>query len=262
MLKSSFAVVIIMSCGFAFAEENPRAAAADSERSVAERKSSTSLPAPAKRSARSQANATPSPAATPAPRNFFQRLFGRRTKPVQRVAPATTPQPVASRPRRPRSSTTVERQEATNTETETTKKKGEPKAPSEKPAKEAAADGQVKETAAKPDEGTAPETSAPPKQKSGKGSRTTAKKATPPPDLTTPEAQEKWKYDEARTKASEDQEVRALKEKADTAPNEDEGRRALRAYNKALFDKMRRIDPTIKERIDAMEAGVMKRLGE
>jgi hypothetical protein len=260
MLKSSFAVVIIMSCGFAFAEENPRAAAADSEGSVAERKSSTSLPAPARRSARLQASATPLPAATPAPRSFFQRLFGRRTKPTaQRVAPATTPQPVAPRPRRPRSGTTVGRQEATSEETETSKKKAEPKAASEKPE---SADGQVKDTGAKPDEGTATETSAPPKQKSGKGSRATAKRATPPPDLTTPEAQEKWKYDEARTKASEDQEVRTLKEKADASPNEDEGRRALRAYNKALFDKMRRIDPTIKERIDAMEAGVMKRLGE
>jgi hypothetical protein len=242
MLKSSFAVVIIINCGFAFAEENPRVAVGDSARTVAERKSSTSLPAPARRSARSQANVTPSPAATPAPRSFFSRLFGRRTKPVQRVSPATTPQPVASRPRRPRSGTTAGRQEAT----------------SDRAATEAA----VESKEPKSDEGTAPQSPAPPKEKSGKGSRAAAKRATPPPDLKTPEGQEKWKYDEARAKAAQDQEVRTLKEKADAAANEEEGRRALRAYNKALFDKMRAIDPTIKERIDAMEAGVMKRLGE
>ena len=101
----------------------------------------------------------------------------------------------------------------------------------------------------------------PAKKVAGQTSRT-AKKATPPPEASTPEAQEKWKYDEARKKAGEDEEVQRLKAKADTATDEAEGRRALRTYNKALFNKMRTLDPSIKERIDAMEAGVMKRLAD
>jgi hypothetical protein len=49
--------------------------------------------------------------------------------------------------------------------------------------------------------------------------------------------------------------------KADTAPTEEEARKALRAYNKSLFQKMRKIDPSIKERIDATEAVILKRIG-
>ncbi|MDQ3621651.1 MAG: hypothetical protein M3463_04065, partial [Verrucomicrobiota bacterium] len=74
------------------------------------------------------------------------------------------------------------------------------------------------------------------------------------------EAVEKRKYEEARTKALEDAELQTLKQKADNAPSEDEARTAMRTFNKALFSRMRQIDPSIKERIDAMEAGVLKRL--
>jgi hypothetical protein len=34
----------------------------------------------------------------------------------------------------------------------------------------------------------------------------------------------------------------------------------LKAYNKALFSRMRKADPSVKERIDQMEAAVLKRL--
>lgn len=74
------------------------------------------------------------------------------------------------------------------------------------------------------------------------------------------EAQEKRKYEDARAKALQDAQVQTLKQTADNAVTDDEARTARRTFNKALFGRMREIDPSIKERIDAMEAGVLKRL--
>ena len=72
--------------------------------------------------------------------------------------------------------------------------------------------------------------------------------------------QEKYKYDMAKAKALTDPEVLKLKEKAESAVDEDEGHKAQRAYTKALFNKMRSIDGSIKERADRIEAGIMRRL--
>ena len=69
-------------------------------------------------------------------------------------------------------------------------------------------------------------------------------------------------YDQAKAKAQEDSEIQKLKEMADNAVSDEEAKPALRAYNKALFGKMRRSDPSIKERIDRMEAAVLKQLEE
>jgi hypothetical protein len=91
---------------------------------------------------------------------------------------------------------------------------------------------------------------------------TAAEKKPQPPENADPETLEKWKYDQAKATAQQDGEVLALKEKADTAPSDEEARRALRAYNKALFARMRKADPSIKERADRMEAAVLKRLEE
>ena len=54
----------------------------------------------------------------------------------------------------------------------------------------------------------------------------------------------------------------SLKAKADDAATDEESRKALRAYNKALFDKIRKLDSTVSDRADRMEAAIMKRLGE
>lgn len=73
---------------------------------------------------------------------------------------------------------------------------------------------------------------------------------------------EKSKYDEAKTRAMQDPEVQRAKEKADTALSEEDGRVALRAYNRALFGKMRELDDSIRERIDTTEEAILKRLSE
>ncbi|MGB8166981.1 MAG: hypothetical protein WCF18_05780 [Chthoniobacteraceae bacterium] len=74
------------------------------------------------------------------------------------------------------------------------------------------------------------------------------------------DAQEKYRYEVAKNKALEDAEVQKLKEKADGAPTDEEARKAQRAYNKALFNKMRSIDSSIKDRADRIESAIMKRL--
>jgi hypothetical protein len=101
-----------------------------------------------------------------------------------------------------------------------------------------------------------PEPKATPKPKTTPGSKTAS---TPGADA---ETTEREKFAEAKRKAIEDPAVVELKNKADNAAEGDEAHKALRAYNKALFNKMRKIDPSIKERIDGTESAVMKRLGE
>ncbi len=196
-------------------------------------------------SRRSVAKPTPTPVATPVPRkpSFFERLFGRRPKatpipatptpaPKVRTARATKAAPArtTTRTTKPRSSSTVT-----------------------KPAATEPADAQpaVSKPAATPK--PAPRKTA---------SKPAASTTTPPQDTTHLEELDRQKYDAAKTKAAEDPEIKALKQKADEAVTDDEANKAQRAYNKALFAKMRKLDPLIKERIDKMEAAMMKRLGD
>ncbi len=208
---------------------------------------------------------TPAPAATPEPRKkgFFKRVFGKQD-PV--VIPAPTPAPKATpRPfRRPHAPPTPSPDENVTEEP----KKSEPAKtePTTKPAPVPSDATEIKPPA--PDKPAvevppAPAATPAPIKKGGKKPvvAPVKKTASTPPDTKDPDVLEKWKYDEAKARALEDADVADLKGKADAALNEDEGRKALRAYNRALFSKMRRVDPSIKERIDRIETSVMKRLG-
>lgn len=77
-----------------------------------------------------------------------------------------------------------------------------------------------------------------------------------------PDALEKAKYDLARAKALEDERIRELRVKADSATTDEEARRGYRTYNKALFQKMRSLDSSISDRVNRMETAVLKQLGE
>ena len=68
------------------------------------------------------------------------------------------------------------------------------------------------------------------------------------------------RYDYAKARAADEANIRELKGKADAATTEEEGRKNLRAYNRALFEKMRKLEPSISDRIERMEAAVLKRL--
>ncbi len=83
----------------------------------------------------------------------------------------------------------------------------------------------------------------------------------PPPDAD-PDVKERYRFELARDKAAEDPQVQSLKAKADDASTDEESRKALRAYNKALFEKIRKIDSSVSERADRLEAAILKRLSE
>lgn len=73
------------------------------------------------------------------------------------------------------------------------------------------------------------------------------------------EAEESSHFQAAKAKALDDARVKELQAKADEATGA-EAKTASRRYYKALYDKMREIDPSVKDRIDRTEAATMRRL--
>jgi hypothetical protein len=112
-----------------------------------------------------------------------------------------------------------------------------------------------------------PTATPPGKKKKGKPTPPPSVSASnPPPDAPAADAdaetKEKYRFDVAKSKALGDPEVAALKNKADEATTEDESKKALRAYNKALFEKIRRVDSSVSEYSERLEAAILKRLDE
>ncbi len=219
---------------------------------------------------------TPAPAATAEPKSpgIMQRLFGSREKgprviiqpmPPPKTAAAApeppTPKPrarTAPKPKAVKKSSDAENNPATATaRAKKTKPKTNPADPEPAEAKAET----VKPAPEKP-EPPAVEAAAPIKKpRKGKGTpATAAKDGVEPPPYADPEAKEKFRFDQAKAKASTDPEVQELKAKADGAVSDEDTRSAQRAYNKALFSKMRKIDGTLDERINSMEAAILKRL--
>ena len=220
---------------------------------------SETTPAPAKRAPirrkrKPVAVATPVPVATPAPKKpgFWERVFGKQ-KPRPTPAPATpkptTPKPVVKKPAIKK--TAPKKTPTTDTKPDTEK----PDVPDAEP---------VKSVETKPPTPKPEERSKPPKGKNAKtkGGSAKVENFPPPPEGSDPEVLEKHKYDQAKAKAASDPKIQELRGKADLAATEDESRKALRDYNKAMFRRMKEIDPSIKDRVDRMEAAVMSRLGE
>jgi hypothetical protein len=73
------------------------------------------------------------------------------------------------------------------------------------------------------------------------------------------EAEETAHFQTAKTKALQDGHVQELQAKADSAIG-DEAKTASRRYYKALYEKMREIDPSLKDRIDRTQAAALRRL--
>ena len=63
---------------------------------------------------------------------------------------------------------------------------------------------------------------------------------------------------EVQNKAEQDAHVKQLQEAADSATGGDY-KPARRRYLKALYEKMREIDPALKDRIDRTEAAALRR---
>lgn len=249
MLKPIIALLVVLTLG---ADDLSAQETKPATKAAAEAKPRGET-APSKPRAGAPGQAAPTEPAAQKP-GFFKRVFGRKSTPAPAATPApATPAPKPKRKPRPAAKPVAEQEAATPAPAKVEENAtAEPAEPTAEPA-----------PAGSPGEAPAvtPPTTPAPKKKGGREPKGAGKKPVAAAADLDPVAQEKAKYDEARAKALEDAEVKALKEKADSAANEEEGRRALRAYNKALFSKIRRLDPSVKDRADSVEAGVMKRLG-
>jgi hypothetical protein len=248
MLKFRLAPIVAIALSAAISLAQEPATSAESKPDAPKVNTVSSKPAPVKPSPVHQrsriSKATPVPVATPIPKKpgFWERVFGKK-KPTP--APATpTPKPVY---------------------------KKKPVSKVRKPKPEVSATQPANATAEQPGSENAvvepPKTEEQPKPPVRKGSdnKKTAKRGQdfpPSTDNADAEIVEKQKYDQARAKAIADPKIQELRGKADLAASEDESRKALRAYNRAMFKRMKEIDPSIKDHIDSMEAAVMSRLGE
>ncbi len=191
-----------------------------------------------------QANSAPPPRPLPTPkpgtenvqaqksgdsRNIFQRFFGVRPTPI----PAPAPAPVVKRAPRPK-----------------------PK-PAPKPAVETSGEPMKKPTAKPAPAVPAPAVpTAPVKPKAGKGG---AKKGAPAASVNP--ADDAGKFRAAKVKAQEDAHIKDLKSKADGEVNEAEAHKALTNYNRALFQKIREVDPSVSDYSGRVEQSMNKRIG-
>lgn len=211
------------------------------------------------------------PKATPvksAGLSYFERLFSTGNRPAPTRAPVPKagakplpmPQPVvkpAAKPktRRPAPSVAVGPKEVAPAKEKVAPPKEEPataspaQATPPAPAKAAAV--------AKKDDQLPP----PPKGK-GTKSKTVAKKAaTPSAKLDLTGMDEVAKFKAVKAHAMEDAEVKDLKTKAESEVDDSAAQKALVAYNRALFRKIREIEPSVTAYSERVEASMTKRLG-
>jgi hypothetical protein len=73
------------------------------------------------------------------------------------------------------------------------------------------------------------------------------------------EAEESSRFQAAKTKALADPHIVDLQSQADSATGDD-AVTAGKHYYRALYEKMREIDPSIKDRIDRTEAATLRRV--
>lgn len=82
------------------------------------------------------------------------------------------------------------------------------------------------------------------------------KEKTPPSDKAS--LSEDERFTAARKAAAEDPKVAELRAKTDSAKTDEAAHRAMRSYLKALYSKMRALEPTLEERIDMTEAAALR----
>ena len=73
------------------------------------------------------------------------------------------------------------------------------------------------------------------------------------------EAHDKARFTELKAQAVQDPAIKVLRDKATTSTGA-AGRDAEKAYEKALFDKVRSMDPSISDYVDRLEKYALKRL--
>ena len=86
-----------------------------------------------------------------------------------------------------------------------------------------------------------------------------ARPATDPQDVF---AEEERRYEAVKEHAKSDQAMQALKDKCDAASGAEEAREASIIYYRALFRKIREMDPSLTDRANQAEAAIVRRLNE
>ena len=102
----------------------------------------------------------------------------------------------------------------------------------------------------------AEQTSTAPKEAS-KTRKVTKEKPAPPSGDKANQSDEE-RFTAARKAAYEDAKVAELRAKVDSAKNDDTANKAMRSYLRALYGKMRSIEPSLEERINMTEAAALR----
>ena len=90
------------------------------------------------------------------------------------------------------------------------------------------------------------------------GAESTKRKAPAAKPAAVKAGSEDERFANARKAAAEDPKILELREKADVAKTEEAGSKAMRAYLRALYSKMRALEPGLEERIGLTEAAALK----
>jgi hypothetical protein len=77
---------------------------------------------------------------------------------------------------------------------------------------------------------------------------------------TAQEARERAQYRSVRAKALENKQIQQLRDQMDAAGTDQQRKAAAKKYYNTLFEKMREIDPSLKDRINRMEAAAQRRM--
>jgi hypothetical protein len=208
-------------------------------------------PKPKREIPKAKVVAQPAVMATPAPRrSVVDRLFG---KPTPTPAPVVKEEaPAKPKPRTKRRPAPAEEAPTEDITKPISEAKAEPAVKAEPTAKAVPA---LKAEPTAPAE-PAPKTEEP--AKPAKGSKGAKKPAPAKPDVAN--LDDAAKYKAVKASALEDTEIKALKTKADTTVDEGDAHRASVEYNKALFHKIRTIEPSLTDYVEGVERAMLKRL--
>ncbi len=215
------------------------------------------------------------PKPTPAPRHSLgEVLFGKKQTPTP--TPAPTPRPR----QRQRARATQEEPVAAPAEAKPDAQPKPEAKPDAAPAEKAepkpkpaliTAPESAPEPAAKPDAEPKSEPAAkadaeqkaepkPEEPKPAKGTKGRKPKPEKPAKPDTAGMDDATKFKTLKALALEDAQIKELKAKADSAVSEADAHRASVAYNKALFQKIRELDPSVAPYSEKIEQAMMKRL--
>lgn len=75
-------------------------------------------------------------------------------------------------------------------------------------------------------------------------------------------AEEERRYEAVKENAKTDSEIQALKDKCDSASGAEGARKASTIYYRALFQKIREMDPSLTDRANQAEVAIVRRLNE